>query len=121
MRRRPVAIFLTLFLAVIALSLTTLYFYKKSKGSDAESEVAALAKRVEKIVVVPADETPTVATVTDPQKLSGQDFFAGAKEGDKVLIYARAGKAILYDPAAGKVINIAPVNLDGEVAGAAQP
>jgi hypothetical protein len=48
-------------------------------------------------------------TVTDKEKLSGQLFFANAKNGDKVLVYEKAKKAFLYDPVADMVIEVGPV------------
>jgi hypothetical protein len=94
------------------------YFYKqvhdlkanpqKVSDDEAKSIIAAVGKLVE----LPTDETPTIATVTEPDKLKDQPFFAHAKAGDKVLIYNNAKKAILYDPVANKVIEVAPINFD---------
>lgn len=47
----------------------------------------------------------------DPEKLRDQPFFANAQRGDKVLIYANAKKAILYNPPSNKIIEVAPVNI----------
>ncbi len=66
---------------------------------------------VGRLIVLPEDEVPTIATVTDLEALQGQPFFANAKLGDKVLIFAKAGKAILYDPVEQKIVEVAPVNL----------
>jgi hypothetical protein len=77
----------------------------------AVNSVEDIIKRVGRLVVLPQDEKPTVATVSDLDKLQGQPFFSQAKIGDKVLIYANARKAILYDPLADKVINVAPLNI----------
>ncbi len=70
-----------------------------------------LVLEVGKLIELPIGEDPTVATVTDITKLKDQPFFAKAKNGDKVLIYTNARKAILYDPQAKKVIDIAPINI----------
>ena len=56
------------------------------------------------VVELPQSETPTVATVTNLEKLRNQPFFVNAEQGDKVLIYPRTGRAILYRPSTGKVI-----------------
>jgi hypothetical protein len=64
---------------------------------------------VGKLILLPSGETPTIMTVTDKQKLTGQQFFANAKNGDKVLIYEKAKKAFLYDPVADKIIEVSPI------------
>ena len=56
-------------------------------------------------------EVPTVATVSDVSKLKNQAFFANAKNGDKVLIYQNAKKAILYRPSSNKIVEFGPINL----------
>ena len=81
-----------------------------------QEETQKLIEQVGKLVVLPEGEQPTIATVNDPELLKNQPFFAGAKKGDKVLIYTNAKKAILYDPVNNKIIEIAPVNI-----GAPQP
>ncbi len=106
-------LFALLAIMIVVLSLTSFYFYQKSKGANsaANTEIQSLVKEVSALVVVPTDETPTLATVSDPSALKGQAFFADAIEGDKVLIYTNAKKAVLYRPSINKVINIAPLNL----------
>ncbi len=39
-------------------------------------------------------------------------FFANAKVGDKVLVYAKAGKVILYNPSEDRIVEVAPINLN---------
>lgn len=98
------------------------YFYYQSQNKTAptdpqaqqrlaQAEVRRLVKEVGNLIALPVGEDPTVATVTDVDKLSDQPFFAKAKNGDKVLIYAIAKKAILYDPNAKKILDVAPVNI----------
>ncbi|MBP6858177.1 MAG: hypothetical protein KBC11_03270 [Candidatus Pacebacteria bacterium] len=104
---------LILVLLVVVLALTSVYFYKKSVGVTdkvSQEEVKSLVQKVSRLVVVPTDETPTIATVSDPEALKNQAFFIDAKKGDKVLIYSNAKKAVLYDPVADKIVNIAPLN-----------
>ncbi|HSE61316.1 MAG TPA: hypothetical protein VLA88_03400 [Candidatus Saccharimonadales bacterium] len=61
------------------------------------------------------NEKPTLATVNDVTKLQGQDFFKQAKDGDKVLIFPKAGRALLYRPTTHKVIEYSKVNLGDDV------
>ncbi|MDP2630898.1 MAG: hypothetical protein Q8P56_05845 [Candidatus Uhrbacteria bacterium] len=97
-----------------------IYFYKQAAhlrsnlgdAAQAEvSEVEQLLAAVGKLIVLPEGETPTIATVSDLEKLKSQPFFVNAKNGDKVLIYTNAKKAILYDPVANKIIEVAPINI----------
>ena len=107
--------------AVVALALAG-YFYsqirtlKQDPQILAQKEVAELVAKVGKLVVLPADETPTVATVSDPEALKDQAFFASAQKGDKVLIYAEAKKAILYSVVMNKIIDVAPLNIGNQKA-----
>lgn len=90
---------------------------KANPEQIAQEQTEELIEKVGKLYALPQDETPTVATVVDPEKLNEQAFFARAEEGDKVLIYTKAGKAILYSPGKNQIIEVAPVNL-GDSSGA---
>ncbi len=100
------------------------YFYDRyQKSQDEISNLiddpqAAVQKQTEelladigKVVDLPEDENPTVATVQDATKLNEQPFFSEAQNGDKVLIYTEAKKAFLYRPSTKKIVEIAPVNI----------
>ncbi|OGI63786.1 hypothetical protein A2914_01260 [Candidatus Nomurabacteria bacterium RIFCSPLOWO2_01_FULL_41_21] len=117
--------FLKVFLPVITIVAiaAAVYFYmqlselKTNPQAVAEKETAALVAKVGNLVFLPEGETPTVATVSDPEALRSQPFFANAQVGDKVLIYTTARKAILYNPTLNKIVEVAPINI-GEGAGA---
>ena len=68
-----------------------------------------LVDQVGKLLVLPHDEQPTIATVTDLEKLKQQQFFQRAQLGDKVLIYSQAKKVILYRPSTNQLIEVAPL------------
>lgn len=80
------------------------------EGTQSESEVAQVVRAVGKTLLLP-EEVPTLATVSDPSQLKDQPFFAQALEGDKVLIYPGARKAILWRPSTKKVIEISSLNI----------
>ncbi|MBI5415140.1 hypothetical protein HZA38_06550 [Candidatus Peregrinibacteria bacterium] len=84
---------------------------KTNPQKVAQEELKALVVEVGKVIVLPAGEDPVIATVTKPEALKEQTFFANAKEGFKVLIYQAAKKAYLYDPSAKKIVEVAPVNI----------
>ena len=105
------------------------YYYRgqvkqlKEVGPEqaAQAETAALIAKVSQLILLPGDEQPTVATVADPEKLQDQPFFKNSHKGDKVLIYTKAKKAFLYDPVAHKILEVAPVVIGSETAGATTP
>lgn len=110
--------------------ITAIYFYKKytalksdqNKQSVQKDEVSEIVAKVGRLMALPEGETPTVATVKQPEKLKDQAFFAHAKEGDKVLIYSNAKKAILYSPQDDKIVEVAGFsNETGEKTGITQP
>ncbi len=103
-------------LLILAMLVAGYFFYqwwsiKNNSTEQTREESLAVIKAVERLLVLPKDEEPTIATVSDPEALKGQAFFANAKKGDKVLIYAKAKKVILYDPAADKIVDVAPLNI----------
>lgn len=106
--------------AVGAAGLVYYFFFYSAEKVEPDSTVGAqievenLIEEVGAIFALPQGEEPTIATVSDVSKLSEQEFFARAQNGDKVLIYSQAKKAILYRPSEGRIIEVAPVNLQDE-------
>lgn len=77
-----------------------------------KGEVATLVAKVGAFMQLPRDEQPTVATVADAAALKKvEPFFANSVNGDKVLIFAKAKKAILFRPSTNKIIDVAPINI----------
>lgn len=113
-------------LVALAALVVAGYFYnelrvlKQDPQAVARQEAASLVAKVGKLVVLPEEEVPTVATVSDPEALKDQPFFSKAQAGDKVLIYAEAKRAILYSVTLNKVIDVAPLNI-GETDGVTPP
>lgn len=100
------------FLLVLAMG-TTYYFYQKTKTNipeNPEKQLAEVIRMVSKHMVLPEGEVPTMATVSDPEKLKDQPFFMNAKKGDKVLIFSDSRKAVLYNPTADRIVEVAPIN-----------
>jgi hypothetical protein len=75
------------------------------------SEAKQVAAKVSRHVMLPTDETPALATVTDPSKLGNNKFLSQAAKGDKILIYAKWQQAVLYRPSVDKVVDIGPVDV----------
>ncbi len=125
LRSRKIVIIVSAFLIVVAASAPAYYFYNQNQKSQAllknptqatTEEVKILVDQVGKLMELPTNESPTIATVSDKTKLAGQSFFAKAENGDKVLIYNQVKKAILYRPSINKIIEVAPVDIGSSTA-----
>lgn len=89
--------------------------FSQSPRAIGEEEIRVAVTAVGKLMELPA-EKPTVATVKDVTQLpSDQPFFTAAKNGDTVLFYNTAKKAILYRPETNKIINISPITINPTV------
>lgn len=115
--------------AVLAL-IPSYYFYNKYQQTAkllknpqqaAKQEVASTVAKLGTLMVLPKDETPTIATVTDRNKLKEQPFFAKAANGDKVVLYIKARKAILFREKENKIIEVAPINIERNLSGTPAP
>ena len=95
------------FVAVISVYSLIAYRTKHmDPGAAAQKEIKKLTSLIGGFMELPEGEQPTLATVADQEKLKGQDFFSHAENGDKLLIYPKAKKAILYRPSTGKIIEV---------------
>lgn len=103
---------ISILIIVIITLILSFYFFNKLKTlkTDPETtnkkEVINLVSKVADLYLLPVGEDPTIATVSQPEILKEQSFFTQAEKGDKVLIYAKSGKAILYRPSIDKIIEI---------------
>ncbi len=109
---------LTFILPVIVLLLVIIggggyYIYTAKQNTKAPvSESETLVERVGKLIELSQGEEPTLATVSDVTKLKDQQFFSQAQNGDKVLVYQQAKKAILYRPSSNKIVNVGPIAIN---------
>lgn len=68
-----------------------------------------VTKAVSKHIILP-DETPVLATITDKTALKTA-FLKQADDGDKVLIYEKAQRVIIYRPSIDRIVEVGPVNI----------
>lgn len=100
-----------IFIAIIAISFG-IYFYNKintienSTNDKRKVEISTLISKVSELYLFPEGEIPTIATVSDPSLLKNQAFFNNTQTDDKVLIFSKSGKAVLYRPSINKIIEI---------------
>jgi len=96
-----------LVIVVVLIAVSIYLFVQNQRLSAGNREVEKYKAEVGVLYELP-NETPTLATVTDKEKLKSQQFFQHAENGDKVLIFPVAKKAMLYRPSVKKLIEVAP-------------
>jgi len=109
-----------LVLIFVLACLPALYFYNKNRQAEKllkdpntanQQVINEVVKKVGRHILLPTGEQPTLASITDVNKVKGQPFFANAQNGDKVLVYTQARKAFLYRPDKDIIIEVAPLNV----------
>lgn len=101
---------------IIGSTGAAVYFYyqyskvKASLNTSTQSQIKDVLNKVGKFIDLPNDEDPSIATITDVSKLKGQPFFVKARNGDMVIVYNKAKRAILYRPSENKIIDFTIVD-----------
>jgi len=107
-------------LIIIVIALLAFAVYKKfnapvtsAEGAQlSEKEIKSLVTKVSKLINIP-EETPVVATILKADQLiAEQKFYAGSKDGDYLMVFPTAQKAIIYRESEDKLINVGPIVVD---------
>ncbi len=117
--RKPIFIVLLVILVLASVAAAGYYYsqyqdIKKNPQQVTIDETKAIVAKVSKSLTLPDKEQPTLATVLDKDKLKDQAFFKDAQNGDKILIYTEAKKAIIYRESEDKIINVGPILLNSD-------
>lgn len=95
-----------------AITLAVLFFTQngKNESTDNKAKSEQIIKKVGKLYILPADDSPTVAEIKDKNNLpKDQEFYAGAENGDFVLVYSKSKIALLYRDSVHKLVRVSPV------------
>lgn len=114
-RRGWIVLAMLLLLVVAAFFWHDIYAFVRYRD-DSQREAVNLTYRIGKTVLLPSDEIPGLATVTDSTKLNRGGVLTGAQNGDKVLLFYKGGRVVLYRPSVGKVVAVGPMVLDASAA-----
>ena len=109
--KRTGVVILALIMIPMAVGLLAREQNMRNNGTSSQDVLAAnqtneILDKVGALIELP-NEQPSVATVSDASKLRDQQFFKNAQNGDAVIIFPNAQKAILYRPSTDKIIEIA--------------
>ncbi|MBX4200272.1 hypothetical protein KW790_02330 [Candidatus Parcubacteria bacterium] len=83
------------------------FFFKSSPDTD----VSGILSEVGKTILLPEDESPTIATVVDPRELRGS-LFSDSRVGDKLIFYSGTAQAILYRPSEKRIIAVGTLSIN---------
>ena len=108
--------------AIIVLALApSVFFFNKSRNAEQKLQAPENAKmqvvnevveEVQKHMLLPKTEQPTLATINNPSEVKNQPFFKDAVKGDKILVYADARIVILYRPSIDRIVAVTTLQLD---------
>lgn len=104
-------------LLLLTMAGVAIYFYfqyRQTPEVAQKREIQLLVKAVADLTDLPKDEVPTLATITNKNKLDNQPFFQRAENGDKILIYRSVSRAFLYRPSTRKLVDITTINIETE-------
>lgn len=128
-RRRPRLLTVFLVLILLALAAGSFFLYQKYRDTQAQvdklstvqgqqelsnTQVNELLGEMRAIILLPSDEDPVVATITDINLLRDKDFYKDAQNGDRVVVFASAKKAYIYRPSEKKIINVGAFEVSNE-------
>lgn len=94
-------------LIILALAAAAAVFFVRGGFAD-QNDPKVVADRVAQHIILP-DEEPSVTTVEKASELSSQAFFSEVKDGDKILIYARSARIIIFRPSQNILVNVGPI------------
>lgn len=104
--RKKIFLGFLLLIVLVFLFLFGQQFLKSFKANKNVLTSSQVLEAVNKLIVLPTEETPVIKTVTTLEELNYQPFFMNAEVGDQFVLYEKAKRAILYRPSANKIIQI---------------
>lgn len=86
------------------------------RKDPAQKELSAVKATVGKLMLLPKDEEPTLAVVTDKKKVTDPFLASKVDDGDEVLVYTNNQIVIVYRPKINKIVTVGKVNADPALA-----
>jgi len=116
--RKKTLPYVILFLVIIITTLLLIFLKKEPnrkevniddkkvtvQSNSLNQEEKNLIEKASKLVSMPTDETPTIATVVDKTKNEDDQFLKSAENGDKIIIFPKNKKKFLYRESTNQII-----------------
>ncbi len=101
-----IIVVLVMLLAAIALGRDSDNSAAPSSMNSQDTEAKQLYEKIGKTVLLPVNEIPTVANVSKEELAQQQTGLTDIQENDKVLLFAKSRKAVVYRPSIDKVVAV---------------
>ena len=89
--------------------------------SNPQNQIAEALYTLGNIMTLPQGEQPTVMVISNASEaIAQQQFYSGAVDGDIVLVYPKAEKAIVWSPSRHKIVNVGGVKIEEPKKGSAK-
>ena len=96
-------------LILFCLCAAGLWYY--SAHQPDRNSVDFVKREVGRHMLLPPNEQPVLATITDATRVSSP-FLKRGSNGDKVLIFAQARRVILYRPSLDRIVDVGPIEVN---------
>ena len=80
--------------------------------TQSQIDIASVKAAVSKLMILPNNEEPTLASVQDKSKLTDEFLRSKTENGDKVLVYTDSHLVIVYRPSIQKIAAVGVANVD---------
>lgn len=101
---------------IVAVSVGMTWWVLAGSKTQAQRDLTHAKTLVARHMILPSDEEPTLALVTDKAQLKDKFLSANANNGDQVLIYTQHQIAIIYRESVDKIVAVGSVSADSALA-----
>jgi len=102
------AVLVLLLIWVIAVTVKNISHSKNTSPIEKSGEESAVS-RAAKHLLLPEEKPVIIEIKNSADLIKEQAFYAGAQDGDILLIYSAAKKAVIYSPARDIIVNVGPI------------
>lgn len=100
---------MVIYVLVIIVIIGGVILVLKYTGNKVDlNNVEVIKLQVSRHIVLPKDEQPALATITNHDRLTGA-FLKKTENGDKLLIYQTNKEVFIYRPSIDRLIGVGPV------------
>ncbi len=93
-----------LILVILLIAVGLLFNKYVIKGSSENKDLSLAKTKVGKLILLPTNEEPTLAEVTDSKTIKDPVLAKSSKNGDQILFYTKSRLVVVYRPSINKIV-----------------